>query len=84
MINSLFLNLLIILSAFTIQQLWMEGKPNSTFTRKYSLLITSGLALLLCMMFSYSYQDDIHFDLRRIPLWFGALYGGPVVGFCYI
>ncbi|WP_442599906.1 ATP-binding protein [Neobacillus sp. D3-1R] len=78
--SNLILNLLIILSTLTIHQLWIESKPNNTFIKKYSVFITSGLAILLCMVFSEYQEKRIHFDLRRIPLWFGTLYGGPIVG----
>jgi two-component system, sporulation sensor kinase B len=79
--SNLLLNLLVVFSSFVIYQFWYESKPKSPFLRKYSLLITSSLAILFCMTFSFYQTEGIYYDLRRIPLWFGTLYGGPVTGF---
>lgn len=61
-------------------QIWSESKPKSAFFTKYSMLIISSLSILLCMTFSFHEVGGIYFDLRRIPFWFGILYGGPITG----
>jgi two-component system, sporulation sensor kinase B len=77
-VTNLLLNLLIILIALLGNQFWIESKPNSRFVKKYSLILTSTIAILLCMAFTFYEQKGIHFDLRRIPFWFGAIYGGTL------
>ncbi|WP_221847830.1 HAMP domain-containing sensor histidine kinase [Bacillus sp. S/N-304-OC-R1] len=78
--SNLLLNLLVILITLAIHQFWVESKPNSPFVRKYAILFTSAAAILLCMVFSFYNKNGMQFDLRRIPLWFGTIYGGPLVG----
>ncbi|WNS74905.1 HAMP domain-containing sensor histidine kinase [Bacillus sp. DTU_2020_1000418_1_SI_GHA_SEK_038] len=78
--SNLLLNLLVIIITLTVHQFWVESKPNSTIVQKYAILFTSAAAILLCMVFSFYVEGGIQFDLRRVPLWFGTIYGGPMVG----
>jgi len=79
--SDLLFNLLVILITMIVHQFWIESKPNSKPIIKYSILVTSGLAIFICMVFSFYEYDGVRYDLRRIPLWFGTIYGGPIVGF---
>lgn len=78
--SNLLLNLLVILITLAIHQFWVESKPHSPFVKKYAILFTSAAAIYLCMVFSFYNKDGMQFDLRRIPLWIGTIYGGPFVG----
>lgn len=78
--NMLF-NLLVIIIAMIVHHFWNESKPESPFVKKYGILITYGIAILFCMVFSFYKDNGLNFDLRRIPLWLGTLYGGPFIGF---
>ncbi|MEH7344197.1 HAMP domain-containing sensor histidine kinase [Bacillus sp. JJ1532] len=78
--SNLLLNLLVILITMTVHQFWVESKPNCSFVQKYAILFTSAAAILLCMVFSFYMEGGVQFDLRRVPLWFGTIYGGPMVG----
>ncbi|QED49292.1 ATP-binding protein [Cytobacillus dafuensis] len=78
--SNLLFNLLVILITMAIHQFWIESKPNSPFVKNYAILFTSALAIFLCMSFSIVEEDGIKFDLRRVPLWLGTIYGGPLIG----
>ncbi|HEY4552320.1 MAG TPA: ATP-binding protein [Bacillaceae bacterium] len=79
--TNLLLNLLIILITMIIHQFWIESKPGCSFAQKYAILFTSGMAIVLVMTFSIYEYAGIQYDLRRVPLWFGTIYGGPGIGF---
>ncbi|MCH1626403.1 ATP-binding protein [Ferdinandcohnia quinoae] len=79
-ISNLLFNLLIVLITMMIHQIWLESRPNSPFVKKYTILATSAIAIFLCMTASFYENQGIFFDLRRIPLWLGTLYGGPITG----
>jgi len=64
-----------------VHQFWIESKPNPKPILKYSILVTYGFAIVSCMVFSFYQYEGVQYDLRRIPLWFGTIYGGPFVGF---
>ncbi|MHC0036308.1 histidine kinase dimerization/phospho-acceptor domain-containing protein [Pseudoneobacillus sp. C159] len=80
-VTNLLLNLLIILISLMGNQFWVESKPQNRFVQRYSLLITSAIAIFFCMTFTFYEQRGIHFDLRRIPFWFGCIYGSTSIGF---
>ncbi|MEH7245334.1 HAMP domain-containing sensor histidine kinase [Neobacillus niacini] len=77
---NLLINLLVILLGIIIHQIWRESNPNSRYPHKHSILITSSIVMTICMSFSFYEVVGIHYDLRRIPFWFGILYGGPLTG----
>jgi two-component system, sporulation sensor kinase B len=77
---NLLINLLVILLGIIIHQIWRESSPNSRYPHKLSILITSVIVMTICMSFSFYEVVGIHYDLRRIPFWFGILYGGPLTG----
>lgn len=53
---------------------------NSKFRKKIIFFLASGIAIILCMTFTFPINDDYQYDLRYIPLLLGTLYGGVEVG----
>ncbi|MGD6804517.1 sensor histidine kinase [Rossellomorea aquimaris] len=52
------------------------------YRKNYKLLIffTFSIVIILCIRFSTSLSEGLIWDLRDIPLVFGTIYGGPLVG----
>ncbi|ALC89317.1 hypothetical protein AM500_05590 [Bacillus sp. FJAT-18017] len=78
---NLLINLLVILLGIIIHQIWRESNPNSRYAHKRSILLVSSIIMIICMSFSIYQIAGVQYDLRRIPFWFGILYGGPLTGF---
>ncbi|WP_043931150.1 sensor histidine kinase [Bacillus sp. EB01] len=81
---NLLLNLLVVLLGIIIHQIWRESSPLNRNHNKLSILIVSSITMALCMSFTVYEVVGVHYDLRRIPFWFGILYGGPVTGFVLV
>ncbi|MGF2614695.1 hypothetical protein FZC84_17600 [Rossellomorea vietnamensis] len=71
--------LLIVISCLTIVFL---TELKDFYRKNYKLLIflTFSVVIILCIRFSTSLSEGLIWDLRDIPLVFGTIYGGPLVG----
>lgn len=71
--------LLIVISCLTIVFL---TELKDFYRKNYKLLIflTFSIVIILCIRFSTSLSEGLIWDLRDIPLVFGTIYGGPLVG----
>jgi two-component system, sporulation sensor kinase B len=82
-IKGVLVNILIIflgqLSILFINNIGSKG-IKSNFIQKFSIFLSAGLSIILCMIFSYKIGDQYFYDLRYIPLLIGTLYGGCSVG----
>ncbi|WP_456272373.1 ATP-binding protein [Bacillus sp. AK031] len=71
--------LLIIISCLSIVFL-AELKDFHRKNYKLLIFLTFSIVIILCIQFSTTLIDGLIFDLRDIPLVFGTIYGGPLVG----
>jgi two-component system, sporulation sensor kinase B len=84
-IQEFLLNMLfIILSIFAYQIFWadrIKQIQKMTFKKnQYLITILCGLSIILCITFPVSHTSGYYYDLRQIPLFLGALYGGNLIG----
>jgi two-component system, sporulation sensor kinase B len=72
------LNLFFILLPIFIIPLWMEERNISEKIKHHILTTSAAIAIIFCITFPVSFDEEYMFDLRQIPFWLGGLYGGPL------
>jgi two-component system sporulation sensor kinase B len=84
-INDLLLNVLIIIICIFMYQIFWIDRINRSHKRrsrqnKWLITLLCGLAMILCMTFPFTLLPGNIYDLRKIPLLLGILYGGYKIG----